>query len=71
MKFSQQLLHDIHSIRDQRQLSYRQLAKESFVPRNVIWSLLRGSVNRVSLQNLDRLWCYRKKWEKYLETTYQ
>lgn len=71
MKFSQQLLRDIHSIRDKRQLTYRQLAKESFVPRTVLWSLLRGSVHKVSLQNLDRLWCYRIKWENCIETTYQ
>jgi hypothetical protein len=70
MKFSQQLLCDIQTIRDKRQLSYRDLAKESFVPRNVLWSLLRGSVNKVSLHNLDRLWSYRKKWESYIETTY-
>jgi hypothetical protein len=70
MKFSQQLLCDIQTIRDKRQLSYRELAKESFVPRNVLWCLLRGSVNKVSLHNLDRLWSYRKKWESYIETTY-
>lgn len=70
MKFSQQLLCDIQAIRDKRQLSYRELAKESFVPRNVLWSLLRGSVSKVSLHNLDRLWSYRKKWESYIETTY-
>ncbi len=71
MKFSQQLLHDIHSIRDKRQLSYRDLAKESFVSRDVLWKLLEKKVQKISLHNLDRLWIYRKKWENYIETNYQ
>lgn len=71
MKFSQQLLHDIQTIRNKRQLTYRQLAKESFVSYVTLWQLFSGRVSKISLQNLDRLSCYRKKWEKYIETNYK
>ncbi len=71
MNFSQQLLRDIQTIRIKRQLTYRELAKESFVSYVILWKLFAGRVNKISLQNLDRLWKYRKKWEKYIEANYK
>jgi transcriptional regulator with XRE-family HTH domain len=68
--YSQQLLCDIQNIRNKRQLTYRQLAKESFVSYVTLWQLCSGRVSKISLQNLDRLSNYRKKWENYIETTY-
>lgn len=68
--YSQQLLCDIQTIRNKRQLTYRQLAKECFVSYVTLWQLFSGRVSKISLQNLDRLSNYRKKWENYIETTY-